>query len=46
VAALKKKLDRFVENEECIPCEEEFEAHLHDRYGRDCWTVDVVPPCL
>jgi len=45
VAALKVRLDWFVENE-CIPCEEEFEAHLKDRHGKDRWTLDAVPPCL
>ena len=45
VAALKKRLDDFVENE-CIPAEAEFEAHLADRHGNDRWTMDAIPPCL
>jgi acyl-CoA dehydrogenase len=45
VAALKSKLDRFVQ-EECIPAEHEFEEHLRDRHGKDRWTADAIPPCM
>lgn len=45
VAALKKKLDAFVEND-CIPAEKEFEEHLKARHGADRWTIDAIPPCL
>ncbi len=43
VAALKRKVDAFVENE-CIPAESEFEAFMEDRHGQDRWTA--IPPCL
>lgn len=45
VARLKAQLDRFVE-EECIPAEEEYEAHLATRFGQDRWTINAIPPCL
>lgn len=45
VAELKKRLDRFVE-EECIPAEADFVAHMNDRHGKDRWTTEAVPPCL
>ena len=45
VAALKAKLDRFVQ-EECIPAEREFEDHMKCRCGKDRWTHEAIPPCL
>ena len=45
VAALKAKLDRFVQ-EECIPAEREFEQHMKSRHGNDRWTREAIPPCL
>jgi acyl-CoA dehydrogenase len=45
VQELKNILDRFVNNE-CIPAEKEYEAHMRNRYGSERWTVDAVPPCL
>lgn len=45
VARLKERLDCFVE-EECIPAEAEFFAHLRDRHGDDRWSPDAIPPCL
>jgi acyl-CoA dehydrogenase len=45
VAALKKKVDKFVQ-EEVIPCEAEYASHMKDRHGADRWTMDAVPPCL
>jgi acyl-CoA dehydrogenase len=45
VAALKKKVDQFVE-QEVIPCEAEYASHMKDRHGADRWTMDAVPPCL
>ena len=45
VARLKERLDRFVD-EECIPAEAEFHAHLQGRYGEDRWTPEAIPPCL
>ena len=45
VARLKERLDRFVE-EECIPAEAEFHAHLQGRHGKDRWTPEAIPPCL
>jgi acyl-CoA dehydrogenase len=45
VAALKLKLDAFVQNE-CIPCEAQFDAHLKARHGADRWTRDAIPPCV
>ena len=45
VAALKAKLDRFVE-EECIPAEREFDEHLQKRHGADRWVLGAIHPCL
>lgn len=45
MAALKKKLDAFVE-QDCIPAEKEFADHLKERHGADRWTMDAIPPCL
>jgi acyl-CoA dehydrogenase len=45
VAALKKKLDAFVEYD-CIPAEKEFDAHLKARHGAERWTMEAIPPCL
>ena len=45
VARLKERLDRFVQ-EECIPAETEFYAHLAKRHGKDRWTADAIPPCV
>lgn len=45
VAALKERLDVFIE-EEVIPAEEEYEAHMATRFGKDRWTLDAIPPCL
>ena len=45
VAALKKRLDQFVE-EECIPAEEEYDAHIRARVGDDRWTLDAIPSCV
>ena len=45
VQALQTKLQAFVENE-CHAAEEEYEAHLKDRVGKDRWTMEAVPPCM
>lgn len=45
VAQLKERLDRFVQ-EECIPSEAEYTAHLQSRHGKDRWSPDAIPPCL
>lgn len=45
VSALKERLDRFVE-EECIPAESEYYAHIEARHGKDRWVLDAVPPCM
>jgi len=45
VQALKNKLDDFMENH-CIPAEVEFEAHMKQRFGKDRWTMDAIPPCV
>jgi acyl-CoA dehydrogenase len=45
VAELKRKLDAFVE-QDCIPEEATYEAHLSSRHGADRWRIDAVPPCM
>lgn len=45
VEELKRNLDFFVDNE-CIPAEKEYEAHMATRYGSQRWTDDAIPPCL
>ena len=45
VARLKERLDGFVE-EECIPAEAEYHAHMEGRHGLDRWTASAVPPCI
>jgi acyl-CoA dehydrogenase len=45
VAALKQRLDAFIE-EEVIPAEARYHAHMKDRTGMDRWTMDAIPPCL
>lgn len=45
VEELKRKLDWFVENE-CIPAEVEYQAHMAKRYGSQRWTDEAIPPCL
>lgn len=45
VAALKKKLDDFIENE-VIPAEDEFNQHVSARAGNERWSLDALPPSL
>ena len=45
VAALKLKLDAFVEHE-CLPAEAAYEAHIQARVGADRWTLAAIPPCI
>jgi acyl-CoA dehydrogenase len=45
VVALQQKLISFVENE-VIPAESQYEAHVRARHGQDRWTMDAIPPCV
>jgi acyl-CoA dehydrogenase len=45
VAALQTKLQAFV-NDECIPAEVEYDAHMQQRHGKDRWIMEAVPPCI
>jgi acyl-CoA dehydrogenase len=45
VAILKRILDDFVE-QECIPAEAEYDAHMATRHGANRWTMDAIPPCM
>ncbi|KAL3928255.1 MAG: hypothetical protein SGBAC_012731 [Bacillariaceae sp.] len=45
VAALKARLDEFIEND-VIQAEEEYNEHMNSRSGKDRWTMDALPPSL
>lgn len=45
VAALKARLDEFIEND-VLPAEEEYNEHMKSRSGKDRWTMDALPPSL
>lgn len=45
VAALKQTLDDFVQNE-CIPAEAEWDAHLQSLPKDDRFAATAIPPCL
>ena len=45
VQALKEKLEAFVINH-CQPAEEEYDAHMENRIGKERWTLDAVPPVI
>jgi len=46
VAELKKRLDEFVENE-CIPAEEEYEAHVRKfKSVKDRFSLKAIPTCM
>jgi acyl-CoA dehydrogenase len=45
LAALKKTLDGFIENE-VLPAEEEYNEHLATRAGDERWSLHALPPSL
>ena len=45
VAELKLTLEQFVQNE-CIPAEASYEAHISQRHGTQRWTMEAIPPCI